>query len=165
MRARQTAMLLLCAVCCWAAPAAAFLSGDSAKEPRKAVSAPPTTDAFDGRWMFTSAGCPYTGPLPATIKHGRVIVRGGSEQVNPDGFIHTVGAGGGMTLTAEGRLDGETGSGTFARSDGCGDMDRHQAALNWLLADPSDAAEGASSPLVSRGQRVRKPWRRFPITS
>ena len=119
MRARQTAMLLLFAVCCWVAPAAAFLSGDSANEPGKVVPASPTTDAFDGRWTFTSAGCRYTGSLPATIKHGKVIVRGGAGQVDPDGFIHTVGAGAGMTLTAEGRLDGATGSGTFARSDGC----------------------------------------------
>ena len=120
MGARETAMLLLfSAVCCWVAPAAAFLSGDSANEPAKAVPASPTTDAFDGRWTFTSAGCRYTGSLPATIKHGKVMVRGGAGQVDPDGFIQTVGAGGGMTLTAQGRLDGETGSGTFARSDGC----------------------------------------------
>jgi hypothetical protein len=119
MRAHQIAMLLLSALCCWVAPAAAFLSGDSANEPGKAVPASPTTDAFDGRWTFTSAGCRYTGSLPATIKYGRVIVRGGAGHVDPDGFIHTVGAGGGMTLTAEGRPDGETGSGTFARSDGC----------------------------------------------
>jgi hypothetical protein len=117
---RASSAILLLTAACWTAPAAAFLSGDSStNEPSKAMPAPSTSDAFDGRWTFTSAGCPYTGSLPASIKHGRVIVRGGSGQVNPDGFIRTVGAGGGMTLTAEGRLDGETGSGTFARSDGC----------------------------------------------
>jgi len=41
-----------------------------------------------------------------------------------------------MTLTAEGRLDGETGSGTFARIRWLRrDMNCHQAALIWLLAE------------------------------
>jgi hypothetical protein len=53
------------------------------------------------------------------IKQGRVIVRGGGGRVEPDGTLHTVGAGGGMTLVAEGHLDQEAGSGTFDRSDGC----------------------------------------------
>jgi len=96
----------------------AFLSG--AKDDHQ-TSAPmlPGPTAFDGRWIFTSAGCKNTGSLPATIKQGRIIVRGGSGQVAPDGTLHSVGAGGGMTLTAEGHLDLETGSGTFDSSDGC----------------------------------------------
>ena len=114
-----TTVLLAAAVCLFGAPAMAFLSGDNGSS--EATSAPSTaeTDAFDGRWTFTSAGCRYTGSIGAVIKHGRVIVRGGGGQVDPDGAIHTVGAGGGMTLTAEGRLAGDTGSGTFNRSDGC----------------------------------------------
>jgi hypothetical protein len=75
--------------------------------------------AFDGAWTFTSAGCPQTGSLPAMIVGGKIIVRGGSGQVDPDGTLHSVGAGNGMTLTAVGRLSGNTGSGTFNRSDGC----------------------------------------------
>jgi hypothetical protein len=96
----------------------AFLSG--AKDDGQ-TSAPPQASptAFDGRWIFTSAGCKNTGSLPATIRQGRIIIRGGSGQVAPDGTLHSVGAGGGMTLTAEGYLDLETGSGTFDRSDGC----------------------------------------------
>lgn len=74
---------------------------------------------FDGVWTFTSAGCPYTGSLPAKIVGGKIIVRGGSGQVDPDGALHSVGAGNGMTLTADGQLSGTTGSGTFNRSDGC----------------------------------------------
>jgi hypothetical protein len=74
---------------------------------------------FDGAWTFTSAGCPYTGSLPARIVGGKIIVRGGSGQVDPDGTLHSVGAGNGMTLTAVGQLSGNTGSGTFNRSDGC----------------------------------------------
>jgi hypothetical protein len=74
---------------------------------------------FDGAWIFTSAGCPYTGSLPAMIAGGRILIRGGSGQVDPDGTLRSVGAGNGMTLTAAGRLLGNTGAGTFSRSDGC----------------------------------------------
>ena len=96
----------------------AFLSGS--KDDHQTGAPPqPSPTAFDGRWIFTSAGCKNTGSLPATIKQGRIIVRGGSGQVSPDGTLHSIGAGGGMTLTAEGHLDLETGSGTFDRSDGC----------------------------------------------
>jgi hypothetical protein len=96
----------------------AFLSGTS--DDREPGSPPqPSLAVFDGRWTFTSAGCKNTGSIAATIKQGRIIVRGGSGQVNPDGTLHSVGGGGGMTLTAEGHMDLETGSGTFDRSDGC----------------------------------------------
>jgi len=74
---------------------------------------------FDGRWIFTSAGCSHTGSLPAIIRNGKIIVRGGGGLVSPDGTLHSVGAGGGMTLTAVGQLFGNNGSGTFNRSDGC----------------------------------------------
>ena len=37
--------------------------------------------AFDGAWTFTSAGCRYTGTLPAKIVDGKIIVKGGSGQV------------------------------------------------------------------------------------
>ena len=75
--------------------------------------------SFDAAWTFTSAGCSHTGLLPALITGGKIIVKGGSGQVDPDGTLHSVGAGGGTTLTAVGRLLGNTGSGTFNRSDGC----------------------------------------------
>jgi hypothetical protein len=74
---------------------------------------------FDGRWIFTSAGCTNTGSLPAAIRKGKIIVKGGGGLVSPDGTLHSVGAGGGMTLTAVGQLSGNNGSGTFNRSDGC----------------------------------------------
>jgi hypothetical protein len=102
----------------------AFLSEprDETARPAEETPAPsPPEDSknFDGAWTFTSAGCPHTGSLPAMITGGRIIVKGGSGQVDPDGTLHSVGAGGGMTLTAVGRLLGNTGSGTFNRSDGC----------------------------------------------
>jgi hypothetical protein len=96
----------------------AFLSGSN-DDRQPGVPRPSNLDAFDGRWTFTSAGCKYTGTLHATIKLGRVIVRGGGGRVEPDGTLHTVGAGGGMTLVAQGHLNQEAGSGTFDRSDGC----------------------------------------------
>jgi hypothetical protein len=83
---------------------------------------PPLPDAnpFDGRWIFTGAGCRGAGSVSAIIKGGKVIVRGGGGgNVTPDGIIHTVGAGNGLTLTAEGRLSGDSGYGTYDRSDGC----------------------------------------------
>lgn len=101
----------------------AFLSG-SEKDPAPAADVPllpPIGEAnpYDGRWKFTGAGCRGAGSVFATIKKGQVIVRGGGGNVTPDGIIHTVGAGNGLTLTAEGRLSGDSGSGTYDRSDGC----------------------------------------------
>ena len=102
----------------------AFLSGSKDEAQRPTEEMPPsmpTDDSknFDGAWTFTSAGCPYTGSLPASIVGGKIIIRRGSGQVDPDGTLHSVGAGNGMTLTAVGQLSGNTGSGTFNRSDGC----------------------------------------------
>jgi hypothetical protein len=96
-------------------------SEDRARPEEETPNPPPLEDSktFDGRWTFTSAGCSHTGSLPALIRGGKIIVKGGSGQVDPDGTLHSVGAGGGMTLTAVGRLLGNTGSGTFNRSDGC----------------------------------------------
>jgi hypothetical protein len=74
---------------------------------------------FDGAWLFTSTDCGNKGSLPVIIKGGKIIVRNGGGDVSPDGALRSVGAGGGMTQTAEGRLSGNTGSGTFDRSDGC----------------------------------------------
>jgi hypothetical protein len=80
---------------------------------------PQDNTSFDGAWIFTSGGCTRTGSLPARIRRGKIIIRGGSGFVDADGTLHSVGAGGGMTLTAVGQLSGNTGSGTFNRSDGC----------------------------------------------
>jgi hypothetical protein len=102
----------------------AFLSNSEKEQARTIVDvptlpAPAEANPYDGRWIFTGAGCRGAGPVSAVIKGGKVIVRGGGGNVTPDGIIHTVGAGNGMTLTAEGRLSGDSGSGTYDRSDGC----------------------------------------------
>lgn len=101
----------------------AFLS-NSEKDQQTAIEVPtfpppPEVNPFDGRWKFTGGGCRGAGSVSAVIKGGKVIVRGGGGNVTPDGTIHTVGAGNGLTLTAEGRLSGDAGSGTYDRSDGC----------------------------------------------
>ncbi len=101
----------------------AFIS-NSEKDQQPAVATPtilppPDANPFDGRWIFTGAGCRGAGSVSAVIKGGKVIVRGGGGNVTPDGIIHTVGAGNRLTLTAEGRLSGDSGSGTYDRSDGC----------------------------------------------
>jgi hypothetical protein len=99
----------------------AFLSTSPDDEtPADTTPAPEnSTRAFDGRWTFTGAGCPNTGSVNAVIKSGTIIVKGGAGHVGADGTLHSVGAGGGMTLTAEGHLSADMGSGTFDRSDGC----------------------------------------------
>jgi len=101
-----------------------FLSGPEkeTQQPETEATPPASQDDnrnFDGFWTFTSAGCTNSGSLPARIVGGKIIVRGGIGQVDPDGTLHSVGAGNGMTLTAIGQLSGNTGSGTFNRSDGC----------------------------------------------
>jgi hypothetical protein len=101
-----------------------FLSEPRSEEQRPDEDMPrgtPEEDnkSFDGAWTFTSAGCRHTGSLVALIIDGKIVVRGGSGQVDPDGTLHSVGAGNGMTLSAVGRLSGNTGAGTFNRSDGC----------------------------------------------
>jgi hypothetical protein len=105
-------------------PRLSFLSEPRSEEPRPDEETPRATPeednkSFDGAWTFTSAGCRYTGSLVALIIDGKIVVRGGSGQVDPDGTLHSVGAGNGMTLSAVGRLSGNTGAGTFNRSDGC----------------------------------------------
>ena len=102
----------------------AFLSNSEKEKAPAIVDVPtlpsaPEVNPYDGRWIFTGAGCRGAGSVSAVIKGGKVIVRGGGGNVTPDGIIHTVGAGNGMTLTAEGRLFGDSGSGTYDRSDGC----------------------------------------------
>ena len=102
----------------------AFLSESGDKAERTTEEPPQAmphegSQNFDGVWTFTGAGCPNSGTVGAKIIGGKIIVKGGGGQVDPDGTLHSVGAGNGLTLTAVGQLSGNTGSGTFNRSDGC----------------------------------------------
>ena len=116
------APLLLSAMASASETQLAFLTNSEKEtQPALEIPAPPPSEAnpFDGRWIFTSAGCKGAGSVTAVIKLGKVIVRNGGGNVAPDGIIHTVGAVNRLTLTAEGRLSGDSGSGTYDRSDGC----------------------------------------------
>jgi hypothetical protein len=101
-----------------------FLSQPEDKTEKPAEEPPPSMPQqdgqnFDGLWTFTGTGCPNAGSVAAKIIGGKIFVRGGGGQVDPDGTLHSVGAGNGITLTAVGQLSGNTGSGTFNQSDGC----------------------------------------------
>jgi hypothetical protein len=74
-----------------------FLSGPRDEATRPAEETPRAapleeSNNFDGAWTFTSAGCRRTGSLPAMIVGGKIIIKGGSGQVDPDGTLHSVGA-------------------------------------------------------------------------
>jgi hypothetical protein len=63
----------------------AFLSDPDKAQP-PAVEVPtfspvPDANPFDGRWIFTGAGCRGAGSVSAIIKGGKVIVRGGGGNV------------------------------------------------------------------------------------
>ena len=74
---------------------------------------------FDGPWAFTSAGCSGAGTTVTLISGGRFVTQFSSGSVSPNGSIRSVGAGNGLSFTASGRLIGNSGAGTFKRSDGC----------------------------------------------
>ena len=78
--------------------------------------------SFDGAWTFfgTSTNCQGSGSVSAVISRGKVIGQG-SGSVNSGGAYHAVLiAGDGVRLTANGRLSGNSGRGTYMRADGCG---------------------------------------------
>jgi hypothetical protein len=77
---------------------------------------------FDGTWAYVGIGtnCQGTGSGTLQISGRRVIAPSGSGSVAPNGAYHSSGVGSdGITLTANGRLSGNSGSGTYMRSDGC----------------------------------------------
>jgi len=78
---------------------------------------------FDGTWAYVGIGtnCQGTGSGTFQVASGRVIAPGGSGSVAPNGAYHSSGVGAdGVRLTASGHLSGNSGSGTYMRSDGCG---------------------------------------------
>jgi hypothetical protein len=77
---------------------------------------------LDGAWTFVgvSTNCQGSGAISAVISGGRVIGQGTSGSVSPGGAYHAVTiAGDGVQLTANGRLSGNGGRGTYMRTDGC----------------------------------------------
>ena len=78
---------------------------------------------FDGTWAFVGIGtnCQGTGSGTFTVSSGRLILQGGSGSLSPNGAITSSSVGSdGVRLTATGRLSGNSGGGTYMRTDGCG---------------------------------------------
>ena len=77
---------------------------------------------FDGAWSYTVVGtnCPGSSSGAIIISSGRISARGVTGSVSSSGAYHAVATGGrGLVSTATGRLSGNTGGGSFRRSDGC----------------------------------------------
>ena len=78
---------------------------------------------FDGTWAFVGIGtnCQGTGSGTFTVSGGRLVLEGGSGSLSPNGAITSSSVGSdGVRLTATGRLSGNSGGGTYMRTDGCG---------------------------------------------
>ena len=78
---------------------------------------------FDGTWTsvaISNNGCTGTSKATVTISGGSVTTNDGlSGTVSGSGAMRAVWSGKGMTGTLSGRFSGQTGQGTFSRSDGC----------------------------------------------
>ena len=78
---------------------------------------------FDGTWTsvaISNNGCSGTSKATVTISGGRVSTNDGlSGTVSSGGSKRAVWSSGGMTGTLVGRFSGQSGQGTFKRSDGC----------------------------------------------
>lgn len=76
---------------------------------------------FDGMWNSASFGrtCSDKTAAVATISGGQISSPGFSGTVSGSGAVRGVWAGNGITATVSGRISGNSGSGSFQRSDGC----------------------------------------------
>ncbi len=77
---------------------------------------------FDGQWKSVAVsnnGCSGTATANVTIANGQVSTNDGLSGRVSGGSLRANWAGNGMTGTVTGRLSGQSGSGSFRRSDGC----------------------------------------------
>lgn len=77
---------------------------------------------FDSSWSYVAVGtnCQGTASGAGIIANGRAIGQGTTGGVSPSGAYHAVTVGNdGIVTTASGRISGNSGSGTYTRSDGC----------------------------------------------
>lgn len=80
---------------------------------------------FDGLWTVStsSASCSASSTSSQRISRGHIVglARGGSASgsVTASGSVHFVGRYGSTTTVGSGRLSGNSGGGSFRRSDGC----------------------------------------------
>ena len=77
---------------------------------------------FDGSWSFVAVGttCQATVSGAGIIANGKAIGAGTTGGVNAGGAYHAVSVGNdGIVTNVVGHLSGNSGAGTFTRSDGC----------------------------------------------
>ena len=92
----------------------------TAKAPRMARRPEDGLAKFDGTWSVSSGGgCPTAANGEVRIAHGRIIAANGNGRVGPDGSVSTVTTVAGMTIVGQGRIAGNTASGSYRQSDGC----------------------------------------------
>ena len=73
---------------------------------------------FDGAWVAQSQGC--GGSIERfTISGGRISGELSSGSVSPNGSTTSGGSVSGLSWSSSGRFSGNSGSGTYRRSDGC----------------------------------------------
>jgi Caspase domain len=104
------------------APGVAPQASRETEQPRKSDSGGGTN--FDGTWSYTGVGtnCVGSGSGNLVISGGVVSSKNGhgTGRVSPDGAYRATSVGSdGVALTATGRMSGNSGSGTYRRSDGC----------------------------------------------
>ena len=80
------------------------------------------SSSFDGTWASASFGrttCSDKTTAVVAISGGRMVSDGFTGTVSGSGSVRGVWAGSGLSATVSGRISGNSGSGTFRRSDGC----------------------------------------------
>ena len=77
--------------------------------------------SFDGAWAVVAIGttCQGTASGAIVITSGRIIGKGVSGHVSPNGAASAVGNDNGMLVHSSGHFSGRSGSGTYRRADGC----------------------------------------------
>jgi hypothetical protein len=93
----------------------------SERSPAKSRSGGGGGGNFDGRWNSASFGrtCSDKTTDVVTISGGQMSGTGFSGRVSGSGSVSGVWSGSGISANVSGRMSGNSGSGSFRRSDGC----------------------------------------------
>lgn len=76
---------------------------------------------YDGAWSVQGIGqnCVNNTVSVVAISQGRIVGQGVTGTVSSSGAVRTVGAAGNVSITSQGQLSGQSGSGAYRQSDGC----------------------------------------------
>jgi hypothetical protein len=89
-------------------------------EPRRASRPSGGGGNFDGSWVAVASGTPCGSSTERfTISGGSLSGELSSGSVSPNGSTRSGGSVQGLSWNSTGRFSGNSGSGTFVRSDGC----------------------------------------------